>query len=444
MKMPNPSHRERIALFRLSVVGDLLARDLAKGELKTELTRRSQQRYRPPGAVRSRTYSFKTLQRWFYAAKADLTTGLLPESRARGFARKLDDKQRMMLLEMRKEHPSASVELLLSEAVRNGVVAAGDLTESTLRRLYRSAGLPRVSKRQADRQQDVQRRRWQADHPGDLWHGDVCHLVLADEQGRPRRVLVHGLLDDASRFCTALTPRLREREQDMLEVLCGALLRHPPPHTLYLDNGSCYRGEVLKLVCQRLGIKLVHAQPYSPEARGKMERLWRTMRQRCTDHLSPTASLHQVEQALWSWLDADYHQRPHAALMGETPRRRYLEGLSHQHVPLTPKQLASVLEVTMNRQVRKDGTFQLDGRTYEVSGRHLTGKRITVVVDALTDRPIRVTWQDNQVRFGPCDPVANNRRKRPATHAENSKDENTTPFDPIAALLAKAREVGDE
>lgn len=444
MKTPTPTHREKVALFRLSLIGDLLARNLSRGELKEELLQRARQRYHPPGSTCSRRYSFKTLQRWYYAAKGDLTQGLLPRSRTRGFALQLSDEQRNLLLEMRKEHPTASAELLLKEAVRNGIVVAGELTESTLRRLFRSVGLPRQSRRRAERKRDVQRRRWQAERPSDLWHGDVCHLVLLDEQGHRRRVLIHGLLDDASRYCLTLAPRAHEREQDMLEVLCGALLRHPAPHILYLDNGACYRGDVLALLCQRLDIKLVHAQPYSPEARGKMERFWRTMRQRCTDHLGPAATLHQTEQALWAWLDADYQRRPHAALMGETPRRQYLEGLPQERVPLTPGQLAKALEVSLKRQVRKDGTFELDGTTYEVTGRHLAGKKIDLVIDALTDRPLHASWQDRPVRFGLCNPKANRSRKRSEEADESGDPKNKTPFDPIAALLQKTREVDHE
>ena len=451
MKTPEPSQRERIALFRLSVVGDLLARELEPGELKAELKQRAELRYRSPGATCSRTYSFKSLQRWYYAAKSDLAGGLLPASRARGFALKLTDKQRALLLEMRQEHPTASAELLLSEAVRHGVVAEHELTLTTLRRLFRISGLPRLSRRKIDRREDVQRRRWQAKHPGELWHGDVCHLILADERGRPRRVLIHGLLDDASRYCSALVPRVHEREQDMLEVFCRALLRHPAPHTLYLDNGACYRGQVLQLVCQRLNIRLVHAKPYSPEARGKMERFWRSLRQRCTDHLPPSASLHEVGQALWAWLDADYHRRPHAGLMGDTPRRRYLAGLDSRPAPLTPKQLAAALEVEQGRQVRKDSTFNLDGKTYEVNGRHLAGKRITITIDALTEQPLRASCQGQPVRFAPCDPVANRRRhsRSSSTDGNDANPGSTSrvavPFDPIAALLQKARkEAGDE
>ena len=442
MKTPKPSHREAIALFRLGVIGDLLTRDLTRGELRSELLRRARERYRPPGADCTRRYHYKTLQRWYYEAKKDLVGGLLPESRARGHALKLKPEPRELLIEIRRQHRSASAELILSEAIRHGVIAADKVSVSTVRRLYAGAGLPRVSKRRARRGADIERRRWQADHPGDLWHGDVCHLKLADENGRARRALIHGFLDDASRYVPALTARDRERERDMLEVLCGALLRHPAPRVLFLDNGACYSGDVLALICKRLDIRLVHARPYDPESRGKMERFWRTARQRCTDHIAPTSSLHDVNQALWSWLDIDYGRRPHAGLMGQTPRRRYLEGLDPQRVPLTPKQLARALEVAERRQVRRDGTFDVNGTVYEVGGQYLTGKRIEVVIDALTGRPLRASWQENPVRFGVCDPVVNGKRNRPT--APPAQDHVDVPFDPISALLEKARENDDE
>jgi len=49
---------------------------------------------------------------------------------------------------------------------------------------------------------------------------------------------------------------------------------------------STRRGEALQTGCTRLGISLLHAQPYDPQARGKMERFWRTLREGCLDFLS--------------------------------------------------------------------------------------------------------------------------------------------------------------
>lgn len=182
MKLPTPTHRETVALFRLGVVGDLLAMDLEPGELQEELVRRAQRRYRAPDSSRTRRYHWKTLQRWYYAAKADQPGALEPTSRARGFALALTDEQRKMLLDMRRANRWAAASLILDQAVANGVVAEGQVSVSTVRRLFAAAGLRRLSRKRAQRA-DVQRRRWQAAKPGDLWHGDVCHLVFPDGDG---------------------------------------------------------------------------------------------------------------------------------------------------------------------------------------------------------------------------------------------------------------------
>ena len=97
MRTPKPSRREAIALFRLGVIGDLLTRELTRGELEMELTARAEKRYRSPGATRTRRYHWKTLQRWFYAASKGELDALVPRSRSRGQALALSDEQRELM-----------------------------------------------------------------------------------------------------------------------------------------------------------------------------------------------------------------------------------------------------------------------------------------------------------------------------------------------------------
>jgi len=430
---PPLSQREAIALFRLGVIGDLLSVELAPGELQQELQHRAKKRYRPPGASASRTYHWKTLQRWLHAARCG-SSALTPASRARGFARALDAEVRQTLLDIRREHPTAAAEMILGEVLRHGLLAPGQLSVSTLRRLFRDHDLPRASKNRADRSKT--RRRWEADRPAALWHGDVCHLRLRRPDGSTWPARVHGFLDDHSRFMIALAAHATEKEEDMLRVLVGALLQHTAPTVLYLDNGSCYRGQVLTAACLRLGIRLVHAKPYDPRARGKMERVWRTMRQQCTDHLGPVSTLAEVNAALWAWRDA-YQHRAHAGLMGETPWRRYRGGLRGLPAPKTAAEIARALEEEHTRRVRGDGTVSLHNQRYEVGGRHLVNKTLTVVMDPLTRTPVRALYQGRPVPIGRCDPRANAKRGR-ATPAPVASQIDL-PFDPIAALLSSAR-----
>ena len=98
-------------------------------------------------------------------------------------------------------------------------------------RLYREAKLPR-----GVRPDGHTRLRWQADDPGALFHGDVCHgpALRIGQTTKPLRV--HPMLDDASRYVVALEAHHTEREDDMLGLMLGALRRHGRPDGLYLDN----------------------------------------------------------------------------------------------------------------------------------------------------------------------------------------------------------------
>jgi transposase InsO family protein len=422
MSIPEPSKAEAKALFRLGIVGDLLARELSPGELRAELLARAQERYRAPGATSSRQYHWKTLQAWYYAAKRGGHRSLIPKSRKVGFALALRPDQRELLLQIRTDHPAASATLILDTAVRQGTLAKGEMSVSTLRRLFAEAGLSRSP---LNRYQRRDRRRWDAGRVGALWHGDVCHVWVRDLEGNPLKIYVHGLLDDHSRYVVALEARAAEREVDALSVLCGAMLRFPAPDALYLDNGSCYRGEVLALATARLDVKLVHAKPHDPQSRGKMERFWRTMRMRCTDHLARGATLHDVNAALLAFLDADYHGKPHSGLMGESPAKRFQAGLAGLPRPRAARELASALEISMKRRVAGDATFSVDGEVFEVAGRHLANQLIDIVLDPFDGAILRASFQGKPVVVGRCSPALNRRRRWPdhgRRHREPARD----------------------
>jgi len=431
-----PSRREEVAEFRLGIVGDLLALELDHGELLTELKRRASRRYRPPHSKKTRTYHWKTLQRWLYEARKGAGQ-LKPASRKKGAALALEPLQRKTLLDIRRAYPSASAELILNEAVRQGLLEKGQISVSTLRRLYREADLPRMSKNRVNRR--LSRRKWQASCSGQIWHADVCHIKVQQKDGTHRHYCVHAILDDRSRYILTLEVRETETERDLLEVFCTALLQHPAPAIFFVDNGPCYRGHLLATVCQRLGIRLVHARPYDPEARGKMERLWRTMRQQCADHLGPMEGATAVATALLAWVDA-YHRRPHAGLMGDRPVRVYRSELASRPAPWTAKDLAQSLGITKKRRVRKDATLVVDGVVYEVAG-WLSGKTVEICVCGLSGNVLGARYQDRAVLIAPCDPVANRHRSRP------SEDEpslpNDLPFHPIVGWLQAARNQGD-
>ena len=329
-------HAEAVALFRCEVVGALVRRDLYRGELRAALRTLSHQRFRPPGFTHTRTFSVPTLERWYYKYRRGGIGALRPQLRNdRGRARALTPELRALVCDIRREHRTASAELILRTLVTDGRLTKGLVSAATLRRLYTDEGLQRAVLRDGDSPRV--RLRWQAERPGALWHGDVCHgaaLRIDDKTTRPVRI--HGMLDDASRYVVALEAHHTEREIDMLGLLVRAIRRHGAPEALYLDNGSTYIGDALRLGCERLGITLLHARPGDAPARGKMERYWRTLRDGCLRHLGELASLHDINVRLWAFLDQHYHLAPHAGLMGRAPGIVYAEGRDRSEADAEP------------------------------------------------------------------------------------------------------------
>jgi len=428
-------HAEAVALYRSEIVGALTRRELERGDLAAALAELSVQRFRAPRAHSAQTYSVATLERWYYAYKSGGLEALRPKSRKdKGRARELTDEQRKLLLDIRREYPSASVPLILDTLVTRGRLATDAVSAATVRRLYLEQGLDRISQRQGSRKM---RLRWQAERPGALWHGDVCHGSPLVADGRSQPVRIHALLDDASRYVVAIEAMHTEREVDMLGLLIKAVRKHGPPDAIYLDNGSTYRGQTLSLATARMGTTLLHAKPYDAPARGKIERFWRTLRERCLDFTGALGSLHDLNVRLWAWLDEHYHKAPHAGLMGQSPAELY-EATARPVDGFDEKRLREALTIRARRRVRRDSTLAMDGQNWETD-LHFLASRLVTVSRCLVDpsEPPFLEHEGKRFALHPVDPVRNASRPRCASCLDQPHPARTA-FDPPKALLDKA------
>lgn len=305
--------------------------------------------------------------------------------------------------------------------------------------MYADASLDRVSMRSGNGNRGKVRLRWQAERPGALWHGDVCHATPIRVGDRAVPVRVHALLDDASRFIVAIEARHHEREVDMLELMVRALRKYGAPDALYLDNGATYRGQTLSLACGRLGIALLHARPYDAPARGKMERFWRTLREGCLDHCGSVASLHDLNVRLFAWLDEHYHRKAHGGLVGRSPATVFAEGGGEARAEsFDERALRDALTVRVRRRVRRDNTLAMDGEDWETPLHFLAGQLVTVgrcMVD-----PDDPPWLEHEDRVHPLqrvDPIANAKKPRSKMCLDEPHPARID-FDPPRALLDRA------
>jgi transposase InsO family protein len=428
------THAEAVAVFRHGVIGALTQAQMDRGQLAEALKALSKQHFRPPKSLTTKRISVATLERWYYAYRDRGLDGLKPEPRSdRGRAQELTAQQRQLLCDIRREHPSASAALILRTLVADGRLDAGAVSGTTVRRLFVDEGLDRVSLRANGGGKT--RLRWQAERPGALWHGDVCHGPTLKIDGKAYPLRIHGLLDDASRYVVALEAHHSEREVDMLGVFVRALRRYGPPDALYLDNGSTYRGETLATGCARIGTSLLHAAPYDPQARGKMERFWRTLREGCLDFLGTVTSLHDVNVRLWAFLDTHYHRAPHAGLYGKCPKAVF-DATPPSVDAFNETKLRAALTTRIRRRVRKDTTVSIGGVDYELDATHLAGRLVMLcrcLVD-LSEKPW-IEFEGKRLEVHPVNSLKNARRAR-APSPEAAPPHSA--FDPPKALLDKA------
>jgi transposase InsO family protein len=142
-------------------------------------------------------------------------------------------------------------------------------------------------------------------------------------------------IDDATRVIPYAAFALSESTRAFLPILKQAVLRRGFVERLYVDNGANYRSHHLALVCAKLGIALIHARPYRPQGKGKIERWFKTVRAQLLTRLAndDTGSLVALNRRLWAWVEGEYHQTPHRGIDGQTPLERWAQTAEQVRFP---------------------------------------------------------------------------------------------------------------
>ncbi len=195
------------------------------------------------------------------------------------------------------------------------------LSRETVRRILRGGGLPSPHKRRAPRNRSRRERKPRAGM-----------MVLADAsredwlEGRGPRLTLAGFQDDATgRVLAAGFQREPEDTVGYLRQLRSMVSRYGIPLSLYRDrHGTFQRNDKswtleeelagrqgptqLGRVLEELGIEQIAA--LSPQAKGRIERLWRTFQDRLISELrlAKPATLDQANAVLKN-LVQDYNQR---------------------------------------------------------------------------------------------------------------------------------------
>jgi len=392
--------KKKIAVFRFGAIADLVGGvNLVRGERERLIWEKCQRQWVIPYSERSRL-TRTTIRRWVRQYDGRLES-LYPEDRAdAGQSRVLSEETRLALVRVRQTFPRAPVRKLIEHLKQEGW---GKLSPSTTYRFLRDQGLMKAQQLVPE-----DRRKFEAELPNDLWQSDVLHGPLVETGGKKRKSYLIAFIDDNSRLVSYGEFYPGESLVFYLKALEQALSTRGLPRKLYVDNGAAFRSHHLEQVTASLGIALIHARPYKPQGKGKIERWFKTVRSDFLTGFRGT-TLVDLNQAFDLWLREVYHRRKHSAT-GQTPWERFTSRM--ECLRPAPVNLRDYFRQTARRRVAKDRTVSLTGKLFEAPVA-LIGQQVTLRYHEGDLEKVEVIW--GQQSYGFLTPVnlqVNSRVKR--------------------------------
>jgi putative transposase len=365
--------RQEIALHRWAVIAEAANGKLTSSERGAVVRQTAAREHAHPDGT-ARRYSRGTIDRWLRAWRKGGVDALRPSPRSDTGKVRAMPELFAEAAALRLEMPGRSAAQIASILrYRHGVRVA----ERTIRGQLRRAGLHRAALKAAPKAYG----RFEAERPNERWVTDVLigPWVPFPKRDGSLRARLFLIVDDHSRLLVDGRFFARENARACQELLRRAITRRGIPDILYCDNGAPFANAWLARTCAVLGTRLVHSKPYSPQGRGKQERLNRWIREAflaeaCHHGIE---SLDALNDLFAAWAEQVANRRVHAET-GQAPIDRFTAGGPHRQA--APALLADAFRWSVTRRVTRVATVPLEGNSYAVDPA-LVGRRVELRYD---------------------------------------------------------------
>jgi len=379
----NEAQRD-VALFRYSLIREAADESLTirqRGQLVREL---AGQDHAGPNDRRIRV-ARGTIDRWIRAYRAGGFEALTPAART---GEPVTEQRLLDLAEALKREVPRRTAAQIAQIVRTAEGAGP--SARTVQRHFARLGL----NTRPDGSPPEAFGRFEAAAPGELWTGDALHgPTIAG-----RKTYLFAFIDDHSRALVGYRWGLSEDTVRLEAAFRAALAARGVPRAVYVDNGSAYISKQLLRACASLGVRLVHSKPGRPQGRGKIERVFATVRIQFLVEVEarPPADLATLNRLFSAWVETVYHRRRHTET-GEAPIDRLLA--AGTPVLPTPAALHEAFLWSEVRTVTKTATVSLHGNAFEVDAA-LVGSRVEIVFDPFDMESVEVRFQGRSMGKG--------------------------------------------
>ncbi len=364
---------EKIALHRWAVIAEATTDRLSPAERGALVRRIADGTHSHPDCS-SRHYSRATIDRWIRAYRKDGLAGLRPSVRSDAGTVRAHPELAEEAAALRLELPARSAAQIATILFhRHGVV----VSERTVRNQLRRRGLHR----EALEAEPKTFGRYEAARPNERWITDVLvgPWVPYPKTTASVRAKLFLIVDDHSRLLVDGTFYAYENTRSGQDLLRRAIVHRGVPEVLYADNGAPFKNAWLARTCAVLGVRLVHSQPYSPQGRGKQERLNRYIRDAFLTEATHVGidTLDTLNDLFTAWAEQVANRRIHAET-GEAPIERF--EAAGPPKAADPDRLREAFRWSVIRKVTRTATVPLEGNQYSVDPA-LVGRRVELRYD---------------------------------------------------------------
>ena len=289
---------QEIGLFRWQIIGEATDVSLSARERGRLVCALAEREHLAPDGRRVRV-ARNTLDRWIRAYREGGFDGLVPAPRR--MANQTSARVLELAVALRREQPArtaAQIHRIIVEAEGAGPSAR------TIQRHLAAAGLPWKGSQIARALG-----RFEAESRNELWTGDALHGPLIDG----RRAFLFCFIDDHSRLLAGYRWLFGEDVLNASRALRAGIAalagcRTPSTSTTAARSAPVAAG----VCCARDPSDPFHARG-RPEGRGKIERVFRTVREQVLVEFEdrPPTSLQELNRIFQAWVEQVYHRRVH-------------------------------------------------------------------------------------------------------------------------------------
>jgi transposase InsO family protein len=369
--------REAVALKRFSIISPVL-----NGQINNQKDYFKETAAAPIDMpyLGTRRYEAKTFETQLCRYRRYGFDGLVNDRRSdKGKHRKISAETGVEIVRERKSNPDMPITVLYEKLISDGVIDPTKVSRPTVYRFIEGMNIKGAFKDDACEKES---RRFSHDKVGDLYQADVLYGPHIKIGGKRCPAYLHMIIDDCSRYPMYSQFYLSQNFETLRHCFKEAVQRRGIPRLMYTDNGKIYRSQQFEFICASLGCTLLHSQPFVPQGRGKVERYFRTVRERFLSKIDANEinDLDTLNMMYFKWLEEDYTRKAHSGLGGLSPHDVLMAGVSNLRFVSDRQLLDEIFLYRVSRKIGHDATVQINNILYETEPR-FAGKRAEIRYD---------------------------------------------------------------